>query len=93
MTAGQQDAIIITFDEDNNNLSLGIGNQGNHVPMIVIPNTGAVTDVGMQSGQFVTNSYYNQYSLMSTIEDALVGILARRLRWPRSPTTTSMPRP
>ncbi len=34
----QQDAIIVTFDEDNNNLSLGIGNEGNNVPMIVIPN-------------------------------------------------------
>src|SRR5262249_10466022 len=31
-TTGERDAIIITFDEDYNNLSLGIGNQGNHVP-------------------------------------------------------------
>jgi phosphoesterase family protein len=69
--AGHQDAIIITFDEDYNNLSLGIGNQGNHIPMIVVPNQAAVTTGGMQSGHFVTNSYYNHYSLMRTIEDAL----------------------
>ena len=68
---GEKDAIIITFDEDNNNLSLGIGNEGNNVPMIVIPNGGAVTACGMQSGPFTTDSYYNEYSLMATIEDAL----------------------
>jgi hypothetical protein len=67
----QRDAIIITFDEDNNNLSLGFGNEGNNVPMIVIPNQDAVTSGGMQSGHFVTDAYYNQYSLMATIEDAL----------------------
>ncbi|WP_343576157.1 alkaline phosphatase family protein [Mycobacterium sp.] len=67
----QKDAIIVTFDEDNNNLSLGFGNEGNNVPMIVIPNGGAVTDGGMESGHFTTNDYYNQYSLMATIEDAL----------------------
>jgi hypothetical protein len=67
----QKDAIIITFDEDNNNLSLGFGNEGNNVPMIVIPNEGAVTDGGMESGPFTTDAYYNEYSLMATIEDAL----------------------
>jgi hypothetical protein len=67
----QQDAIIITFDEDNNNLSLGFGNDGNNVPMIVIPNGGAVTDGEMESGPFTTSDYYNEYSLMATIEDAL----------------------
>jgi hypothetical protein len=67
----QKDAIIITFDEDNNNLSLGFGNDGNHVPMIVIPSAGAVTLGGMQSGNFATDDYYNQYSLLATIEDAL----------------------
>ena len=60
-----------TWDEDYNNLSLGIGSEGNNVPMIVVPNQGAVTLGGMQSGHFTTNSYYNQYSLMATIEDAL----------------------
>jgi hypothetical protein len=67
----QKDAIIITFDEDNNNLSLGLGNDGNNVPMIVIPNQDAVTAGGMQSGNFSTDDYYNQYGLMATIEDAL----------------------
>jgi Phosphoesterase family len=67
----EKDAIIITFDEDNNNLSLGFGNDGNNVPMIVIPNEDAVTAGGMQSGPFTTDAYYNQYSLMATIEDAL----------------------
>ncbi|ORW28120.1 hypothetical protein AWB91_02635, partial [Mycobacterium paraense] len=69
----QHDAIIITFDEDYNNLSLGIGNQGNNVPMIVIPNAGAVNAAtgAMQSGHFIATSHYDQYSLMATIEDAL----------------------
>jgi hypothetical protein len=67
----QKDAIIITFDEDNNNLSLGFGNEGNNVSMVVIPNQDAVTSGGMQSGPFVTDAFYNQYSLMATIEDAL----------------------
>ena len=67
----EKDAIIITFDEDNNNLSLGFGNEGNNVPMIIIPNGGAVTDGDMQSGPFTTDAYANEYSLMATIEDAL----------------------
>ena len=71
-TAGEKDAIIITFDEDNNNLSLGIGNEGNNVPMIIIPNGGAESGAnGMESGPFTTDAYYNQYSLMATIEDTL----------------------
>lgn len=70
----QKDAIIITFDEDNNNLSLGLGNDGNNIPMIVIPNQDAVTAGGMQSGNFSTDDYYNQYGLMATIEDALGGL-------------------
>nr|WP_308494778.1 alkaline phosphatase family protein [Mycobacterium paragordonae] len=69
--SNESDAIIITWDEDFNNIGLGIGNQGNHVPTIVIPNDYAVTTGGMRSGQFITNSYYDQYSLMSTIEYAL----------------------
>lgn len=67
----EKDAIIIVTDEDNNNLSLGFGNQGNNVPMIVIPSAGAVTYGGMQSGNFTTDAYYNEYSLMATIEGAL----------------------
>jgi hypothetical protein len=70
--SGEKDAIIITFDEDNNNLSLGIGNEGNNVPMIIIPNGGAESGAnGMESGPFTTDAYYNEYSLMATIEDAL----------------------
>jgi hypothetical protein len=71
--SGEKDAIIITFDEDNNNLSLGFGNEGNNVPMIIIPNGGAVTAGDMQAGPFTTDAYYNEYSLMATIEDALRG--------------------
>jgi hypothetical protein len=68
-TQGQNDAIIITFDEDNNNLSLGFGNEGNNVPMIVIPNGGAVDNGGMMGGAFTTDAHYNEYSLAATIED------------------------
>jgi Phosphoesterase family len=67
----EKDAIIITWDEDNNNLSLGFGNEGNNVPMIVIPNEDAVMNGGMESGPFTTDAYYNEYSLMATLEDTL----------------------
>ena len=50
--------------------SIGVGNQGNHVPMIVVPSPGAVA-AGMQTGGFVATDHYNHYSLMATIEDAL----------------------
>jgi phosphoesterase family protein len=71
---GEKDAIIITFDEDNNNLSLGFGNEGNNVPMIIIPNGGAESGAnGMETGPFTTDQYANEYSLMATIEDALRG--------------------
>jgi hypothetical protein len=63
----QKDAIFITFDEDYNNLSLGIDNQGNNVPMIVIPSPNS----GMLQGHFVVSDYANHYSLLRTIEDAL----------------------
>ena len=68
--ATQKSAIFITWDEDYNNLSLGIGNQGNHVVTIVIPSPGAVAS-GMREGAFVAGDYYNHYSLQRTIEDAL----------------------
>jgi uncharacterized protein YcnI len=45
---------------------LGIGNQGNHVPMIVMPSPGAVAS-GMRGGPFVADDYYNHYSLQRTI--------------------------
>ncbi len=73
----QKDAIFIVSDEDFNNLSLGFGNEGNNVPLIVIPNQGATTynavtnPIPMQSGHFVATANYNEYGLMATIEDSL----------------------
>jgi hypothetical protein len=66
----QRSVLIITFDEDYNNLSLGIGNQGNHVSTIVIASPGAV-DAGMRGGASAAFQYYNHYSLLRTIEEAL----------------------
>ena len=63
----QRSAVFITWDEDFNNLSLGIGNEGNHVPMIVIPSPNS----GMRLGHFVAANYNNHYSLLRTIEDSL----------------------
>ncbi len=83
---GEKDAIIVTFDEDNNNLSLGFGNEGNNVPMIIIPNGGAV-DSGMQGVPFTTDQYANEYSLMATIEDALRGNASPTATDPLAPLT------
>jgi hypothetical protein len=66
----QKSAIFLTFDEDYNNISLGIGNQGNHITTVVIPSPGAVAS-GMRGGNFVADDYYNHYSLLRTIEDSL----------------------
>ena len=66
----QKSAIVITFDEDYNNLSTGIGNQGNHIVTVVIPSAGAVAG-GMRNGHFVADDYNNHYSLLRTIEDSL----------------------
>jgi hypothetical protein len=66
----QRSAIFVTFDEDYNNISLGVGNQGNHIVMVVIPSPGAV-NAGMRSGHFLVDDYANHYSLLRTIEDAL----------------------
>lgn len=63
----QRTAIFITWDEDYDNLSLGIGNEGNHIPMIVIPSPNS----GMRQGHLVAGNYNNHYSLLRTIEDAL----------------------
>jgi hypothetical protein len=54
-------AIILIFDEDYNNISLGIGNEGNHVVMVVIPSPGAL-QAGpgqMRGGAFVASDYHN----------------------------------
>ena len=69
-------AIFVTFDEDYNNISTGVGNEGNHIVMIVIPSPGALYDpktnpTGMRAGAFVADDYYNHYSLQRTIEDSL----------------------
>ncbi len=63
----QRSAIFITWDEDYNNLSLGNGNEGNHVTMIVIPSPNS----GMRQGHLVAVNYNNHYSLLRTIETSL----------------------
>ncbi len=69
-------AIFITFDEDYNNITTGVGNEGNHIVMIVIPSPAAQYDRvtnpdGMRAGAFVADDYYNHYSLQRTIEESL----------------------
>ncbi|WP_167107418.1 alkaline phosphatase family protein [Mycobacterium sp. DL592] len=68
-------AVFLTFDEDFNNISLGLGNDGNHVVMVVIPSPGALASAtnpnGMRGGAFIATDYYNHYSLQRTIELAL----------------------
>ena len=69
-------AIFVTFDEDYNNITTGVGNEGNHIVMVVIPSPGATYDPvtnpnGMRAGAFVADDYYNHYSLQRTIEDSL----------------------
>jgi hypothetical protein len=63
--------LIVTFDEDNNNITLGFGNEGNHVVTVVIPSPLAVSDGGMKGGAFVDTNRYDHYSTLRTIEDAL----------------------
>lgn len=62
--------LVVTFDEDNNNTSLGFGNEGNHIVTVVIPSTGAVA-AGMRGGHFLATDQYNHYSLLRMIEDSL----------------------
>lgn len=62
--------IVVTFDEDNNNTSLGFGNEGNHIITVVIPNQAAI-DSGMRSGNFLATNHYDHYSLLRMIEDSL----------------------
>ena len=66
----QKSAIFLTFDEDYNNISLGNGNEGNHIVIVVIPSPGAVAS-GMREGAFVADDYSNHYSLLRTIEESL----------------------
>ncbi|MCX2934963.1 phosphoesterase [Mycobacterium sp. CVI_P3] len=69
-SSNESTAVFLTFDEDYNNISFGIGNEGNHVVMVVIPNQAAI-DAGMQGGAFVATDHYNHYSLQRTIEESL----------------------
>jgi hypothetical protein len=71
----EKSAIVVTFDEDNDNMGLGFGTEGNHIVTVVIPSPGAVL-AGMRSGHFVVNEQYNHYNLLRTIEDSL-GITTR----------------
>ena len=66
----QRSAIFVTFDEDYNNITTGVGNEGNHIVMVVIPSQGAL-DGGMRPGHFVADDHTNHYSLLRTIEDSL----------------------
>ncbi|WP_235009647.1 alkaline phosphatase family protein [Mycobacterium sp. 3519A] len=66
----ERSAIFLTFDEDYNNISLGIGNDGNHIVTVVIPSPGAVAG-GMRAGAFIADDRYDHYSLLRTIEDSL----------------------
>jgi hypothetical protein len=63
----QRSAMFITWDEDYNNLYVGNGNEGNHIPMIVIPSPNS----GMRQGHVVAVNYNNHYSLLRTIENSL----------------------
>jgi hypothetical protein len=63
--------LIVTFDEDNNNITLGFGNEGNHVVTVVIASPLAVSAGGMKGGAFVVTDRYDHYSTLRTIEDAL----------------------
>ena len=63
--------IVVTFDEDNNNMSLGFGNEGNHVVTVVIASPKAVAEGGMIGGHVTATSQYDHYSLLRTIEDSL----------------------
>ena len=52
---------------DYDTLYLGIGNEGNHTPMIVIPSPNS----GMRQGNFVAVDHNNHDSLLGAIEDCL----------------------
>ncbi|MGD9621836.1 MAG: alkaline phosphatase family protein [Mycolicibacterium sp.] len=66
----EKSALFVTFDEDNDNMSLGFGDEGNHIVMVVIPSPGAVA-AGMRGGSFIATDRYDHYSLLRTIEDSL----------------------
>ena len=66
----EKSALVVTFDEDNDNLSLGFGDEGNRIVTVVIPSPAAVAG-GMRGGHFIATTKYDHYSLMRMIEDSL----------------------
>ncbi len=68
--SNEASVIVVTFDEDNNNTSLGFGNEGNHIVTVVIPNAAAVA-AGMRPGHFLATDQYDHYSLLRMIDDSL----------------------
>ena len=66
----EKSALVVTFDEDNDNLSLGFGDSANHIVTVVIPSPAAVA-AGMRDGSFIVTDQYDHYSLLRMIEDSL----------------------
>ncbi|MCH9710156.1 MAG: hypothetical protein K0U69_11695 [Actinomycetia bacterium] len=66
----EESVLVVTFDEDNDNLSLGFGDEGNHIVTVVIPSPAAVAG-GMRGGHFIATEQYDHYSLLRMIEDSL----------------------
>jgi hypothetical protein len=66
----ERSVVFVTFDEDYNNITTGVGNEGNHIVTVVVPSPGAVA-AGMVEGAFVADDHYNHYSLQRTIEESL----------------------
>jgi len=72
----KKSVLVVTFDEDNDNLSLGFGDEGNQVVTVVIPSSGALGMPGdnpgeMREGHFIATDRYDHYSLLRTIEESL----------------------
>ncbi|MCB0949102.1 MAG: phosphoesterase [Mycobacterium sp.] len=66
----ERSVLVVTFDEDNDNLSLGFGDEGNRIVTVVIPSPAAVAG-GMRGGHFTATNKYDHYSLLRMIEDSL----------------------
>jgi len=66
----EKSVLVVTFDEDNDNLSLGFGDERNHIVTVVIPSPAAVAG-GMRGGPFIATTQYDHYSLLRMIEDSL----------------------
>lgn len=66
----QRSAIVVTFDEDNNNTYLGFSKEGNHIVTVVIASPGAIA-AGMKGGAFTSAQQYDHYGMLRTIEESL----------------------